>query len=78
MMIKTAAIELHRSRKSSICVGLHPGTVESTLSAPFTSKVKHKVFSPRESAHYLADVLSNLTPEDTGNFYAWDGTIIPF
>lgn len=78
MLIKTAAIELYRSRKLSLCVGLHPGTVDSALSAPFTSRVKHRVFTPQESARYLADVLSQLTPENTGNLYAWDGSIIPF
>ena len=34
-MVRTAAIELKRCSPSAICVALHPGTVESELSAPF-------------------------------------------
>jgi NAD(P)-dependent dehydrogenase (short-subunit alcohol dehydrogenase family) len=78
MLIKTAAIELSRARRSVICVGLHPGTVESDLSSPFTSNVKHTVFTPKESAAHLCKVLSGLEPEDSGRLFAWDGSIIPF
>lgn len=77
MLIKTASIELARTQKQTICVGLHPGTVHTELSAPFAGNVKHTVFTPEQSATYLMDVLSHLTPQETGGCYAWDGERIP-
>ena len=74
MLLKTAAIELQRSRKQNICVGLHPGTVATPLSAPFSSKVGHAIFTPQDSAEYLFRVLSQPGPEETGKCFAWDGT----
>ena len=34
-LVRTASIELKRRRPEAICVALHPGTVDSALSAPF-------------------------------------------
>lgn len=74
MMIKTASIECARRNPKSVIVGLHPGTVNSNLSAPFQKNVaKDKLFTPQRSAQYLAEVVSNLTSGDTGNVFAWDG-----
>ena len=74
MMIKTAAIEFKRKNKQGIIVGLHPGTVDSNLSKPFQANVpEHKLFSPEQSAAYLLKVIQDLTPENTGRCYAWDG-----
>ena len=78
MLIKTASLELARTHKKCICVTLHPGTVHSALSSPFTARVKHTIFSPSESASYLIKVLSKLSVEDSGNLFAWDGSRIPF
>ena len=78
MLIKTASLELARTHKKCICVTLHPGTVYSALSSPFTSRVKHTIFTPDESAGHLIKVLSELTVEDSGNLFAWDGSRIPF
>ena len=74
MMIKTAAIEFKRKNKQGIIVGLHPGTVDSNLSKPFQGNVpEHQLFSPEQSAAYLLKVIQDLTPENTGRCYAWDG-----
>ena len=79
MMMKTISIEARRKRREAICVSLHPGTVTTDLSAPFTQrKDPAKLFSPTQSATYLEQVLSRLTPADSGNFFAWDGQPIPF
>ncbi len=78
MLLKTAAIELARSHKNCICVGLHPGTVYSDLSAPFTARVKHTIFTSNESAQHLTKVLQKLNSEDSGHLYSWDGSQIPF
>ena len=38
MYIKCAAIEAGRTRKELVCVALHPGTVDTALSKPFTRR----------------------------------------
>lgn len=79
MIIKTLAIELGRSRPDAICVGLHPGTVDTRLSLPFQKGVaRERLFSPDQSANHLLDVLDRLTPAQSGRCFAWDGAeIIP-
>ena len=77
MMIKTLSIELNYSHKESIVVGLHPGTVASNLSKPFTQNYsKNPIFTPQESVQYLANVLNGLTIDSSGHCFAWDGSKI--
>lgn len=79
MLIKTLAIELARSRPDAVCVGLHPGTVDTALSKPFQAGVaESKLFPAARSARHLLTVLDGLAPEDTGCAFAWDGRKIPF
>lgn len=73
MLIRTMSIEHARRRPQSIVVGLHPGTVATPLSEPFTGRRKGDVFSPEDSAGYLLRVIDGLAPEDTGQCFAWDG-----
>ena len=74
MIIKNAAIEVGRVNKKAIIVALHPGTVDSYLSKPFQRNVaKEKLFRPEYSTEKLLAVLENLTPEQTGKCFAWDG-----
>jgi hypothetical protein len=35
LLVKTAAIELTRRNPESVCIALHPGTVDTALSRPF-------------------------------------------
>lgn len=79
MVIKTLAIELARRHPLALCVGLHPGTVDTALSKPFQSGVpQERLFWPDQSAQHLLAVLDRLAPEDSGHLYAWDGRRIPF
>ncbi|MGB1165229.1 MAG: SDR family NAD(P)-dependent oxidoreductase [Cycloclasticus sp.] len=74
MIIKNAAIEVGRRNKQAIIVGLHPGTVDSDLSKPFQGNVAGgKLFTPEYSAEKLLEVLENLSSEQTGKCFAWDG-----
>ncbi len=78
MLIKTYAIELARRNATACCVGLHPGTVDTALSKPFQSGVPDgKLFPAARSAGHLLQVLDGLTPEDSGQCFAWDGQRIP-
>ena len=79
MLVKTLSIELARRNPAALCVTLHPGTVDTRLSAPFQRGVPDgKLFSPRFSAERLLGVLDGLSPEDSGGLFAWDGARIPF
>ena len=79
MVIKTLSIELARRNPDSICVSLHPGTVDTALSKPFQGGVpKGKLFLPSYAAGQLLGVLDRLTPEDSGHLFAWDGQRLPF
>ena len=78
MIVKNAAIETARRDPQKILVGLHPGTVDSRLSAPFQANVSDgKLFSPDQAAGYLLSVIDALTAEDSGHVFAWNGDKIP-
>ena len=73
-LIRTFGIELGRKNTNAFCVALHPGTVDTPLSEPFQRNVpQSKLFTPDYSAERLLTVLEALTPEDSGQIYAWDG-----
>ena len=78
-ILRTLAIEVARTRPEAIVVGLHPGTVTSSLSAPFRSaESKPAPFTPEASAVHLLHVLERLSPRDSGRVFAWDAQPIPF
>ena len=76
-LVKTASIELTRRNKESICVALHPGTVDTPLSQPF-AKTGLKVRPPDEAARDLLAVLDGLAPSDTGGLVDYRGQRLPF
>ncbi|MGB5163719.1 MAG: SDR family NAD(P)-dependent oxidoreductase [Woeseiaceae bacterium] len=79
MMLRTMAIEQARLRPDSILVALHPGTVDTGLSAPFQTRVPDgKLFTPHYSASRLLEVLDQLQAADSGGFFAYDGSRIEF
>ncbi len=73
-IIRTAAIEIARTNPQAMIVALHPGTVETGLSQPF-SKGKD-LFTPQQSAARLMETIDSLTPAQTGQFFAYDGSRI--
>ena len=77
MIAKGVALELARTRPQAICVTLHPGTVETGLSAPFRSSSDAGVISAPQSAAALLGVLQKLTPAESGKCFGWDGVEIP-
>ncbi|MBE7182916.1 MAG: SDR family oxidoreductase [Methylobacterium mesophilicum] len=73
-IVRTAAIEIGRSRPEAVVVALHPGTVATRLSDPFASNRDR--FSPAESAERLLRVLDALPSSASGGFFAHDGSPI--
>ena len=79
MFVKTLSIEAWRKHPELAIVSLHPGTVDTTLSEPFTARYDpSKLFTSTRAVNELSSVISNLTSKDTGGFFAWDGQSIPF
>tara|TARA_A200000113_G_C8793207_1_gene331577 strand:+ start:193 stop:915 length:723 start_codon:yes stop_codon:yes gene_type:complete len=73
-IIKNFSIEIKRTNKNAIFVGLQPGTVKSFLSKPFERNVKEdNLFTPEYSAEKLLQVINDLSPNDSGKFFAWNG-----
>ena len=79
MVLRTLSIEHGRRRRNSIIAGLHPGTVDTGLSKPFSANVPEgKLFTPSRSAGHLLDVVDGLEPDDSGGIFAWDGQRIDY
>ena len=76
MLVKTAAIELARTRPQSRLLSLHPGTVISGLSQPFRGASSAR---PADvAAAQLLTLIDQLTPADSGHFFAYDGERLPW
>ncbi len=75
-IVRTASIEIARGRPGSIVVALHPGTVATPLTRNYATR--HPTVSPAAASSNLLAVIDGLTPADTGGFFAWDGSAIPW
>lgn len=68
------SIELGRRHPHLVCVALHPGTVATGLSAPFSGNTPaHKLFTVEQAVEQLMGVIAGLGPDDTGSFHDWAG-----
>ena len=76
-LVKTASVEMTRRNRQSVCVALHPGTVDTALSQPF-AKTGLKVRPADEAASDLLAVLQGLAPGDTGGLLDYQGLRLPF
>lgn len=75
--VRTAAVELARGHREAICVALHPGTVNTRLTSPF-SKAGLDVQSPEIAAARLLAVIDKLGPGDSGGFFDHRGDVVPW
>jgi len=79
MLIRTAAIEYGRKSPKTVLVLLHPGTTDTRLSQPFQRNVpQEKLFPVGRTVSQLLAVLAALTIEDSGQFFSWDGSRLPW
>ncbi len=76
MLIKTAAIELARTKPNAALIALHPGTVNSRLSQPFKGEKIGR--PPIEAAQDMLKVLLSLNKEDSGTFISYAGERLPW
>lgn len=77
MLIRCQAIELSRERPLAICAALHPGTVDTPLSAPF-ARASRSVEPPRTAAAKLLKVVHRLEAADSGGFFDYAGAPVPW
>ena len=78
-MTRTAHLEFSRKKNPIAMVLLHPGTVDTELSAPFKKNVPEgKLFTPEYSAGKLLEVLKDVTLKESGKFYDYAGVEIPW
>lgn len=75
--VRTAAIELKRRKPSAVCVALHPGTVATDLSSPF-AKSGLALQSPEEAAERLLMTIDQLSADETGGFFSYEGNALPW
>lgn len=72
-VIRTFAIELKRKNPDAICVGLHPGTVDTGLSGPFQGGATTEIFAPDVAADHLLKVVDAIRSDDSGDVFDWSG-----
>jgi NAD(P)-dependent dehydrogenase (short-subunit alcohol dehydrogenase family) len=71
-LVRTASIELKRANPEAAIVAIHPGTVATRLSAPF-SKSGLEVQAPTEAAQRILGVLAGIGPAQSGGFFDHKG-----
>lgn len=78
-LIRCWAIELRRTHPQALCIGVHPGTVDTALSKPYQRGVKpEKLFTAEQAAAQILHSIDALSTEDSGSLFAYDRTAIPF
>lgn len=79
MFMRTVAIEYSRRCPRTIVVTLHPGTTDTPLSKPFQKNVPpEKLFSVERTVTQLLTVIEKLEESDSGQFFSWDGSHLPW
>lgn len=79
MFLKTAAIEYSRRCPKTIVVALHPGTTDTRLSKPFQKNVPpEKLFPVEHTVNLLSKVIAGLEIKNSGQFFSWDGSQLPW
>ena len=79
MFLKTISIEYSRRCPKTIVVALHPGTTDTRLSQPFQKNVPpEKLFPVEKTVNLLLEVMARLKLADSGEFFSWDGSRLPW
>jgi NAD(P)-dependent dehydrogenase (short-subunit alcohol dehydrogenase family) len=75
--LRGAAIETRRRAPEAVCVALHPGTVDTPLSAPF-AKAGLNVRPAAAAAAEMLAVLGRLSAGQSGGFFDYTGAALPW
>lgn len=67
-----------KNANNAMCIGLHPGTVKTSLSQKFwDSTPKEKLFTPEFSAESLISVINGFDESSRGRCWDWEGKEVP-
>ncbi|EAR22698.1 SDR family NAD(P)-dependent oxidoreductase [Nitrococcus mobilis] len=69
MALKTISIEWRRVLPRCVVAALHPGTTDTPLS---------KLFQANVPAAHMLNTLDKLTPQESGCFWSWNGSKLPW
>lgn len=73
-IVRTAAIEIARTRPMASVIAIHPGTVATALSEPYSGNRER---TPADvAARNILTTLDGIGPEASAGFFAYDGTRI--
>lgn len=79
MFMRTTALEYSRKSPKTLVVMLHPGTTDTRLSKPFQRNVPpDKLFPVERTVSQLLSVIEALRSDDSGQFFSWDGSRLPW
>jgi len=79
MALKTLSLEWRTAMPRGAFALLHPGTTDTPLSTPFKRGVPpEKLFSANRSAAHMMATIEGLCPANSGQFWSWDGTQLPW
>lgn len=76
-LVRTAAVELARRAPEAACIAIHPGTVDTGLSAPF-AKSGLNVQKPEAAARAIVETLLTVDAGSTGTFRNRNGEELPW
>lgn len=79
MLVRTTAIEWRHRLPNATVLALHPGTTDSRLSEPFQQRLPPgQLHSPARTGAALSRIIDAATQADSGRFYSWDGSLLPW
>ena len=77
MLVKTIAVEAARTHPEAVIAALHPGTIDTSLSAPFQRNLAAgQLIDPATAAKHLLEVIDRLTVSESGGHFDWRGEAI--
>lgn len=78
MLLKNFSLEMARTHRLGVIAGIHPGTVDSKLSAPFQSNLPDgQLTRPETAADNILNMLAQLEPSDSGKVFDFAGKPVP-
>lgn len=77
--VRTLSNECRLRHPRAAIVAIHPGTTDTKLSRPFQRNIASgKLYHPEQTAQRILKVLRGLDADHSGQFYNWDGSVIPW
>ena len=78
MFVRNIALECTHRSIPCIVLSLHPGTTETSHSRPYIKNSRLNIHSPSQTAVNLLTVLDGKSLQDSGKFFSWDDSEIPW